>query len=269
MSSDALAVTRVPDAVYEALRESILSQREAPGSAVTEQAIADRFGVARPTAKAALERLVAEGLLRRTAHKTARVPELTRDDIVDLYASRAVVEEAALRTLAADGVVPIAAIAAQRMLVDAASSPRSRGDDSRDAAPPTPATSTNSAPSHAESHSDSAPLARADIAFHRALVEAQRSPRLARLHSLLMGEIELCTGQVQAHRLLALNDVIAQHQGILDAVTARDSERAGRLTRAHIEGARDRLLTRYDHTHPPEATPAVVTNDGVFESHHP
>ncbi len=223
MSSNALAVTRVPDAVYEALRESILSQREAPGSAVTEQAIADRFGVARPTAKAALERLVADGLLRREAHKTARVPELTRVDIVDLYANRAIVEEAALRTLAADGVVPIAAIAAQRMLVDAASD--------------------------ASTADRSGPLARADIAFHRALVEAQRSPRLARLHALLMGEIELCTGQVQAHRLLALDDVVAQHQGILDAVDAGDPERAGTLTRAHIEGARDRLLARYDAQH--------------------
>ncbi|UTT63611.1 GntR family transcriptional regulator [Microcella humidisoli] len=223
MSSDALAVTRVPDAVYEALRESILSQREAPGTAVTEQAIADRFGVARPTAKVALERLVADGLLRREAHKTARVPELTRDDIVDLYANRAIVEEAALRTLAADGVVPIAAIAAQRMLVDAASD--------------------------ASTADRSGPLARADIAFHRALVEAQRSPRLARLHALLMGEIELCTGQVQAHRLLALDDVVAQHQGILDAVAAGDPDRAGALTRAHIEGARNRLLARYDLTH--------------------
>ncbi|UYN83152.1 MAG: GntR family transcriptional regulator [Microcella sp.] len=221
MSSEALAVTRVPDAVYEALRESILTQREAPGTAVTEQAIADRFGVARPTAKVALERLVADGLLRRTAHKTARVPELTRDDIADLYASRAVVEEAALRNLAADGVLPVAAIAAQRMLADAAAS---------------------TAP-------DAAPLARADIAFHRALVEAQHSPRLARLHALLMGEIELCTGQVQAHRLLALDDVVAQHQAILDAVAAGDRELAGTLTRAHIEGARDRLLARYDLTH--------------------
>jgi DNA-binding GntR family transcriptional regulator len=223
MSSEALVVMRVPDAVYEALRESILSQREAPGSAVTEQAIADRFGVARPTAKVALERLVAEGLLRREAHKTARVPELSRDDIVDLYANRAIVEEAALRTLAADGVVPIAAIAAQRMLVDAASD--------------------------ASTAHRSGPLARADIAFHRALVEAQRSPRLARLHALLMGEIELCTGQVQAHRLLALDDVVAQHQGILDAVAAGNPERAGTLTRSHIEGARDRLLARYDSQH--------------------
>ncbi len=243
MSSDALAVTRVPDAVYEALRESILAQHEEPGAAVTEQAIADRFGVARPTAKVALERLVADGLLRRTAHKTARVPELSRDDIVDLYANRAIVEEAALRTLAADGVVPIAAIAAQRMLAEAAIRSRSAAHDRLIA-------TTGSTLNGAESRSDSA-LARSDIAFHRALVEAQRSPRLARLHALLMGEIELCIGQVLAHRLLDLDDVVAQHQGILDAVAAGDPELAGALTRAHIEGARDRLLARYDveHTH--------------------
>ena len=241
MSSEALAVTRVPDAVYEALRESILSQREAPGSAITEQAVAERFGVARPTAKVALERLVADGLLRREAHKTARVPELTRDDIVDLYANRAIVEEAALRTLAADGVVPMAAIAAQRMLTDAA-------------------TAVHSAALGAAVPSA---IARADIAFHRALVEAQRSPRLARLHALLMGEIELCIGQVLGHRLMAIDDVVTQHQGILDAVAAGDPERAGSLTRAHIEGARDRLLARYDAAQtPPPASQITELSPG-------
>lgn len=226
MSSSALVVTRVPDAVYEAVRESILTQREAPGAAITEQAIADRFNVARPTAKAALERLVAEGLLSRTAHKTARVPKLTRADIVDLYAARATVEVAALRNLTADGVAPVSALAAQRTLVDALAS----------------------------ESADTAPLARADVTFHRALVEAQRSPRLARLHGLLMGEIELCTGQVQSHRLLALGDVVSQHQGILDAVVGGDEDAAAELTRAHIEGARDRLLGHYDLTHSPSRT---------------
>lgn len=143
--------------------------------------------------------------------------ELERGDIVDLYAVRAIVEGAALRSLAVAGRIPLEAAAAQRELEET-------------------------------ERNDTAPLARADIAFHRALVEGQPSPRLARLHGLLMGEIELCTGQVQAHRLLALADVVDQHQRILDAVAAGDAEAAGRLTRAHIEGARDRLLARYDAT---------------------
>ncbi|MGY6496657.1 MAG: GntR family transcriptional regulator [Microcella sp.] len=239
MSTAALSVTRLPDAVYDALRESIVDGRDAPGTAVTEQAIADRFGVARPTAKAALERLVAEGLLRRTAHKSARVPALDRDDIVDLYANRATLEVSDLAGLA-DAIaaghtrLPDAALTAQRALTDALGA----------------------------GSAASAPLARADIAFHRALVEAQPSPRLAHLHALLMGEIELCTGQVQSHRLLALADVVDQHQSILDAVAAGDADRAATLTRAHIEGARDRLLSHYDATHPHSTHPAEGHTDG-------
>jgi DNA-binding GntR family transcriptional regulator len=220
MSSDALTITRVPDAIYEAMRESILTGYYEPGTPVTEQSIADRFQVARPTAKVALERLVSDGLLRRNAHKSARVPELTRSDIVDLYANRTILEEAALAALVSDRVVPVAAISAQRTLEQAA----------RD--------------------NNTGPLARADIAFHRALVEAQHSPRLAKLHALLMGEIELCTGQVQSHRLVAIDDVISQHRGILDAVAAHDAPLATALTRAHIAGARDKLLARYDYVHP-------------------
>jgi hypothetical protein len=45
--------------------------------------------MARPTAKAALERLVYEGILRRATNKTARVPLMDADDIRDLYYSRA------------------------------------------------------------------------------------------------------------------------------------------------------------------------------------
>lgn len=238
-----LSVTTLPHAVYEALRESILAQREPPGSTVTEKAVAERSSVARPTAKAALERLVAEGLLRRTTHKTARVPQLNRDDIVDLYANRAIVEEAALRMLACQRSVPAEAAAAQRTIVEALNH------------------STQDAP-------DAGPLARADVTFHRALVEAQPSPRLARLHSLLMGEIELCTGQVLAHRLLGLRDVAEQHQSILTAVADGDIDRAGRLTRSHIEGARDRLLMYFDETR--LALPgAQTTEQGESETRKP
>lgn len=211
-----LKTTSLPEAVYEALRESIVTVQEAPGTLLTETAIALRYGVARPTAKAALERLVSEGLLDRRAHRAAQVPKLSRDDIADLYSSRVIMEEAALRNLADRGVVPSAALAVQRELREYA-----RADDA-------------------------APFVRADVTFHRALVTGQSSPRLARMHALIMGEIELCIGQVQSHRLLNATEVAEQHQGILDAVTAGDVDLAGRLTREHIEGARDRLLNHFE-----------------------
>ena len=214
--SGALKTTSLPEAVYDALRESIVGMVDRPGTLLTESAMAERYGVARPTAKAALQRLVSEGLLWRRAHHAAQVPELSRDDIQDLYSNRVILEEAALHNLAANGTVPSAALAVHRELLE-----------------------------HVRSD-DRAALARTDLDFHRQLVLAQHSPRLARMHGLLMGEIELCIGQVQWHQLLRPADVALQHQGILDAVAAGDAPLAAQLIRAHIEGARNRLLRKFD-----------------------
>jgi DNA-binding GntR family transcriptional regulator len=194
----------LPETIYENLRSSIIAQHVAPGGIVTESTVALRFGVARQTAKVAIERLVAEGLLRREVHKAARVPELTADDIADLYESRAVVESAAVARL--DGI-PAQALAAHRALLESG-----------------------------------ADFAQQDIAFHRALVAGQSSVRLARMHALIMGEVELCIGQVQAAQLLSATDVAQQHQGILDAVLAADHDLAAELTREHVAKARDALL---------------------------
>jgi DNA-binding GntR family transcriptional regulator len=137
------------------------------------------------------------------------VPELSRDEIVDLYDNRAMVESAAIRALRS---IPAEALEAHRSIL---------GDED---------------------------FARHDILFHRALVAAQPSPRLRRMHELLMGEVELCIGQVQAAQLLAAAEIAAQHQGILDAITSGDSDRAAALTRSHIEHSRDVLLTHVDRT---------------------
>jgi DNA-binding GntR family transcriptional regulator len=104
----------LPEAIYEQLRASIIDQTHAPGSSITESAVALRFGVARPTAKMAIERLVTEGLLRRELHQSARVPLLTGADIADLYDNRAVVESAAVAALTA---VPADAMTAHRALL--------------------------------------------------------------------------------------------------------------------------------------------------------
>ncbi|MBH0007796.1 GntR family transcriptional regulator [Salinibacterium sp. SWN1162] len=200
----------LPETVAQKLRADIIAQRDAPGAAITESAVALRFGVARPTARLAIDRLVADGILRREAHRAARVPELSYDDVLDLFDTRTVVETAAMAALAEAGAIPAEALAAHRAL-----------------------TATDDFAHH-------------DIQFHRALVAGQPSSRLTRLHELLMGEVELCIGQVQSAQLITAHEVAEQHQGILDAITAGDASTAERLTRDHILGARDRLLTHLD-----------------------
>jgi DNA-binding GntR family transcriptional regulator len=206
--------TMLPSAIYDELRLRILSQTDPAGATFTESAVALQFGVARPTAKMAIERLVAEGLLRREAHSAARIPELSREDIVDLFDNRAIIEGAALARLAVGGTIPAAALDAHHA-------------------------------QQAGALTDE-PYAALDIAFHRALVTGQSSPRLVRMHALLMGEIELCIGQVQANHLRTATDVAIQHQGILDAVIAGDPHEAARLTREHIAESSERLLAHVD-----------------------
>ncbi len=202
-----------PDAIYAELRASIIAAEIAPGDTVTESSAALRFGVARPTARIAIERLVSDGLLRREPHQAARVPRLSSSDVNDLFTNRAIIEGAAIAALTEYGNIPAAALQAHRSL-----------------------------------RSSSAGFAQDDIQFHRALVAGQPSSRLTRMHELLMGEIELCIGQVQSAQLLTANEVADQHQGILDAITSGDVATAERLTREHILGARDRLFTHLNST---------------------
>ena len=204
----------LPDAIYSELRAAIVAQAFAPGSTITESAVALRCGVARPTAKMAIENLVSDGILQRQLHQAARVPELDRDDVIDLYDNRAVVEGAAVAALAEIGAVPAEAATAQRRLVASAEH-----------------------------------FAEDDIAFHRALVAGQPSPRLARMHSLLMGEIELCIGQVQAGHLVDAKDVASQHEGILAAIVAADPALAAERITTHIHIARDALVAHLDERH--------------------
>jgi len=207
-----LTTRSLSDAVQAALREWIVTEGAGSSELVTEVGVAARFGVARPTARVAVERLLAEGLLVRDGRRGARVPVLTAADVEDLYASRALVEGEAHGRLAATGSVPSEAVAANERLLLAARA------------------------------KDPAAVAAADVEFHRRLVTATGSRRLDRMHELLMAEAHLCMGQVQ-HRSLLSGIVIAdEHAAILAAIGAGDPELVTERTRAHLFSARDKLL---------------------------
>ena len=145
-----------PDAVVASLRTAILTGTLAPGATVTEALVSDTFRIARPTARIAIDRLVADGLLTREPHHAARVRELGRDDIADLFAARAAIESAAVGLLATTATLPEAASAAHARLL--------------------------------ELDVDASYWA-IDLAFHRALVQGAPSTRLPRFHDQLMGEL--------------------------------------------------------------------------------
>ncbi|XVQ15000.1 GntR family transcriptional regulator [Spirillospora sp. CA-255316] len=200
------------DAVAEALRDDVLAGWESVGP-LTETGVAGRYDVARPTAKAAIERLVAEGILIRGASKTARVPRIGIDDIVDLYRLRTCLEVETLERIAVEGEVPEEAVEANNRIqaLGPVSSPR---------------------------------LVSSDLAFHTSLVAATGSTRLERLYGSIMGEVRLSMAQVQAAHLLDAASIATEHAEILARVAQRDVSGAVHAIRVHLSRT-EQALTHY------------------------
>jgi DNA-binding GntR family transcriptional regulator len=209
-----LTVPSLVDALAAAIRERVLTGQLTGGTPLTEKEISTFYDVARPTAKAALERLVYEGILRRATNKTARVPLMDADDIRDLYYSRAFLEREVVAALAATGNVPAEAqdaLAVLRAAID-----------------------------HQATLTE---VVQADITFHRSLVNALNSPRITRMYDSVIGETHLCMAQVQARHLLSPVVIAAEHEDILRAIAAADPTAAAGHVTTHLNRACARLIS--------------------------
>ncbi|MCW4466061.1 GntR family transcriptional regulator [Glutamicibacter sp. MNS18] len=205
-----LGVVSVVQAIIRDLRERIFSGDLAPGSALREVDVAEHYEVARPTAKAALENLVATGLLSRNAHQTARVRRLTPADTRDIYRTRAIIEAEAVRLLASTRHVPEAALESNARITAL-----------RDASP--------------------IQIVDPDVRFHTALVDALQSPRTSTIYEQLTDEIRLCMSHVQDATLLSTERIAAEHGQLLELIAAGDGDGAAEVLQRHLDNASTRL----------------------------
>ncbi len=189
---------------------------------MTEIEIAATYEVARPTAKAAIEKLVAEGLLARGAHKTARVTELGPDSVRDIYRARAYLESEILRRLAATGTIPAGAVQANLDIAAAADG------SAMDVVEP-------------------------DMRFHTSLVDAVGNERISKMYRSLVSEVRLCMTRVQSLKLLETGLIQAEHQRILELIAEGDGAAAAHLLDEHLARARERLVAAIGGEAGPEA----------------
>jgi len=100
MSADRVPRTAV-DATVMFLGEDIVEGVHRAGDRLTEASIVARYDVSRSTARAAIQVLVARGLLTApSGHQPARVTALTDDDAISLYRIRNSVEPALIHRFA-------------------------------------------------------------------------------------------------------------------------------------------------------------------------
>src|SRR5262249_38967658 len=87
--------TSLAEAVYQHVLEAILPGPLAGGTELSEVALAAELGVSRTPGQEALWRLTADGLVEHLPNRRDRVARFTRQDVLEIYDMRAVLECAA------------------------------------------------------------------------------------------------------------------------------------------------------------------------------
>jgi len=206
MSGLAVQPISTAEAVVASLRARILDGAITPGVRLTEAELATDFGVARPTVREAIQALCHEGLLVRERNRSAHIPVLTRDEILDLFSVR----------------IPLECLVVRAVL-----------DRAAPLAPAREATAVMEALPDDAGWSE---VVAADGAFHHALVSAVGSPRLERLYGALSGEIRLCVAQLRPS-WASPSEIGHEHHEVLDVIESGDVAAAEARMTAHLERA--------------------------------
>ncbi|MBF4635006.1 GntR family transcriptional regulator [Agreia pratensis] len=194
--------------LYERLRTSILTLDLLPGQSLAERGLEARFEASRTPVRAALVRLEAEGLVRRDGRSFAVAP-IDLAEIGQLAEYREAVETAAVR------------LAVQRA-----------SDDDLDALADE-LTSTADANAAGES-------VQAGGDFHSRLAELAGNPFFSTAVAASLRRLER-TRWLEASSAGSRDHARDEHLRILEAVRARDADRAAALIAEHIRGTHERL----------------------------
>lgn len=185
----------VANAVANELRRRLLSGHYRGGTQLRDTELSEEFSVARPTVRAAVAMLVADGLLERGRGRSAEVKSFSAADAVDLYRLRRAIEAAAVRKV----------IAERRPLDDVEAATRAFAG--------LPETVSWDA------------VADHDVGFHRAVFVIAGSTRLLRTFDEVSAEHRLLIALLRpAYGSVA--ELAREHQLLLDALRGGDADRA-------------------------------------------
>lgn len=214
-----------PSIIARKLRTAIGDGVLAPGTQLSEAALAKELGVSRGPLREAMQRLAQEGLLKAVRNRGIFVATFTKAGIRDMYIARAAIERAAAAVIMlAD---PVSAGARLREVIDTAA-----GD-----------------------HSEKS-VREADVRFHVLLVELSYSAHLIRMHRTLITETQMC--------ITALSETypdadvrLPEHRDIAAAIASRDGSAVDRLLLAHMDDGIHRLAPGQDGVPVPPPPPSA------------
>jgi DNA-binding GntR family transcriptional regulator len=216
------ARTDFVESVYRTLADAITDGSLAPGERITQEEIAEQFGVSRSPVLQALRMLRKDGLIEDAAGRGVQVAALDPGRVAHLYEVRGALDALAARLAAM-----------RRYVVDPAILARGRA---------------------AAEGNDLKGIIDADMAFHNAIYAASGNPLIADSAGRYWVHLRRVMGAV--HRDSSRRGTLwDEHQAIADAIAQGDSERAVMLTELHVRRAKENVAARLgallDGTAPP------------------
>ncbi len=208
-----------PDPVYLALRRLIIEGRYAPGARLVEERIAQDLGVSRTPVRQALARVAAEGLVRIYPNRGAVVRTFSREDLVQAFELRAVLEGHAAASAAAR--ITTTQLARLEEAIQALEDSLARRFDSR----------------QAEVHF----LVEQNQRFHSTIIGASGNQRLADiLPQVVDVPLQFRSFYWYSPEERRISNFF--HRSIANALHRREPERARAMMTEHIFHGRDFLL---------------------------
>ena len=209
--------TYVPfsEGAYDLIKKMILKGHFKPGERLTENRLSKELGISRTPVRESLRRLATEGLVYISPKGGARISELTRMDINEIYEIRDILESFAMQK-AASAITDSEIETLKKLLRESRK---------------------------AFSNKDTSRMAQINTKFHNIICKASKNRRLFRLIDIL------CTN-ITRHRELILEtggkESIEGHQEILNALIKRDEKAAKESAHNHIARGREILLKRIE-----------------------
>lgn len=199
------------DRVYGALRQAIISRAIAPGATLPEGEVAARFGVSRTVVRAALTRLIENGLAVRPANYGTRVASPTLADLTDIMEIRSNVEGIVMMRLAGE----LRPKDVERLRAHVLQEEAARDRDMTESL-------------------------RLSGEFHMRLAEATASPMLLRYVTGLVSRSSLALAANGNPRSDACS--VAEHHAVLDALGKGDGSAACGCMNHHLRKVTERAL---------------------------
>jgi DNA-binding GntR family transcriptional regulator len=196
------------DAIYITLREAILAGVLPAGERLAELQLAALFNRSRTPVREAILRLESEHLAERSARRGFVVGGISREEILEVYAVREVIDGLAAR-LAAQGCLPAdldhLAWLNRRL--------RKAGEQR-----------------------DRRLMVELNIEFHEAVARASRNGLLLQFMRQIHDWVRRFTDTTFSYRGRAA-EALKEHEALVDALTRRDPNAAERIARAHMARA--------------------------------